>query len=320
MLEGKSAQRLKDSCLVRAGDRWWRRRDRPCVPRVSRARARLILPVPTFEMIRDPRCSRAAWFVRWIGRAGCFRSRRWPRPLASASMIAVVSPNNPTGAVAARSDLVRLAEIASRAALLVDLAYTEFAEEDLTAAALALPNAVVIRTFSKAMGLAGLRVGYAAGLEPVIRAMRAAGSPYPVSAVSLDVAQRAINGADRRILQTVRKVRQERDELRGGAEELGARCGESQGNFVLAEFADAEWVWRALGGLGVAVRRFVNRPGLESARPNHVPGERERLWAADQRSPCCAAAGGACCSTWTACWRMCRGVVPAGDRGDRGEF
>ena len=227
------------------------------------AGSELILPVPTFEMIG-----------RFASLAGAtVVSPAWPSgpyPTAAvidrvsdgAAMIAVVSPNNPTGAVATARDLERLAEAAPRAILLVDLAYTEFADEDLTAAALSLPNAVIIRSFSKAYGLAGLRVGYAAGREELVRAMRASGTPFSAGAFSLAAADAALKeGAA--VGRAVAVVRHERAELGRILQGVGVLPIESQANFVLAEFDDAGWVWRALAGLGIAVRRFDEGSGLE---------------------------------------------------------
>src|SRR5690606_24728281 len=76
--------------------------------------------------------------------------------------VAVVSPNNPTGSVASADDLVQLREALPHALLIVDLAYGELADVDLTEVALTLPDTIVVRTLSKAWGLAGLRVGYVA--------------------------------------------------------------------------------------------------------------------------------------------------------------
>ncbi len=98
------------------------------------------------------------------------------------ALIAIVSPNNPTGEVATIEDVRRLAGAAPGALVLLDHAYVEYADEDLTAPALTLPNVVVTRTFSKARGLAGCRVGFALGAPAVIAALRAAGGPYPVAA------------------------------------------------------------------------------------------------------------------------------------------
>src|SRR5581483_5290507 len=123
--------------------------------------------------------------------------------------IVVCSPNNPTGAVATAQDLERLAEGAPGRLLMVDLAYTEFADEDLTQAALRLPSAVVFRTLSKAWGLAGLRVGYAAGHARLIGWMRSAGAPYAISSVSIALAEARLQHGEARMKKFVKTVRGE---------------------------------------------------------------------------------------------------------------
>jgi HAD superfamily hydrolase (TIGR01548 family) len=189
------------------------------------------------------------------------------------AMIAVVSPNNPTGAVATARDLQQLADAAPNAVLLVDLAYAEFADEDLTTAALSLPNAIVIRTFSKAFGLAGLRIGYALTSEPLARRMRACGSPYPVSALSIAAATEALCRRETWIPPVVGAVRAQRHQLASLLTNLGAKPIPSQGNFILAEFTNAEWTWRALGGLGIAVRRFNAGRTLDRSLRITCPGD-----------------------------------------------
>ncbi|MDZ4754441.1 MAG: aminotransferase class I/II-fold pyridoxal phosphate-dependent enzyme [Phycisphaerae bacterium] len=257
--------------------------DRACRACLEPGRT-IVVPVPTFEMIeRNARLAGAE-----VARVP------WPEgeyPIQAVlgviddrtAMIAVVSPNNPTGAVASRVDLEVLSAAAPEALLLVDLAYTEFADEDLTRAALALPNAVVVRTFSKAFGLAGLRVGYAIGPRRVMQAMRAMGSPFPVSSLSLAVAASALEQAPANLSRVVSRVREERGILAETLRRLGARPKPSQANFVLAEFDSSErseWVWYALAGLGIGVRMFAAGKGLDCCLRITCPGEKaafERL-------------------------------------------
>jgi histidinol-phosphate aminotransferase len=225
----------------------------------------LILPTPTFEMIE--RYARLAGgevlSVPWW--TGPFPTRDvLDRVSSRTRMVVVVSPNNPTGAVATREDVIRLAAGAPDAVLLVDAAYGEFADEDLTQAALSLPRAVVVRTFSKAYGLAGLRLGYAMGPAEIIRSMRAVGAPYPASALSLAVGADQVRSAEARVNRTVGRVRHERRELAALLTGLGANPLPSQANFVLAEFADPEWVWSALRSLGIATRKFTGGSRLAS--------------------------------------------------------
>ncbi|PKP68080.1 MAG: hypothetical protein CVT83_06805 [Alphaproteobacteria bacterium HGW-Alphaproteobacteria-5] len=134
---------------------------------------------------------------------------------------------------------------------------------------------MVIRTFSKAYGLAGMRVGYAVGAAPLIHAMRCVGSPYPVAGLSVAAALGALRTAGSWLPRNVERIRAERRRLREMLPELGAGSRESQGNFVLGEFRDAEWVWRALAGLGIAVRRFHSGDGLENSLRITCPGEEQ---------------------------------------------
>jgi histidinol-phosphate aminotransferase len=266
--------------------------DRACRAFLTPGRE-LIAPSPSFEMI--PR------YVRLAG--GELIAVPWPRgdyPVGEVlsritprtAVIAVVTPNNPTGAVASAEHLRTLSDAAPKALLLVDLAYTEFADEDLTATALALPNAVAVRTLSKAYGLAGLRVGYVAGPEAVIGWMRAAGGPYSVSRPSLALAAMRLEAGDADVRAFVSRVREERARLHSQLAELGAEPIASQANFVLARFRDAAWVRDALGSLGIAVRCFPAQPGLENCLRITCPGDAaacERLLSALQHVLQCKA-------------------------------
>ena len=158
---------------------------------------------------------------------------------------------------------------------MVDLAYGEFADEDLTSVALSLPRAVVLRSFSKAWGLAGLRVGWAAGPRRVIDWMRAAGHPYAVSSLSLALAHYQLRTGKDSMRGFVERVRRQRTELAALIRDLGGETWDSQGNFQLARFRDAAWVRDALAGLGIAVRLFQGKTYLERCLRITVPGDDE---------------------------------------------
>lgn len=235
---------------------------------------RMILPVPSFEMLdRFARLAGAEVLtVSWL-------SGPYPRQAVldaidpTTALIALVSPNNPTGATASVDDLRALSAAAPHALLLVDLAYVEFADDDLTEAALALPNAVVVRTLSKAWGMAGLRVGYALGPAPVLAWMRAAGLPYAVSRLSLALAGAWLDAGGEAMAAFVSRVRDERGQLGAVLRELGAEPLPSQGNFLLVRHPRIDWVRDGLAGLGIAVRVFADRPDLAGAARVTVPGD-----------------------------------------------
>jgi histidinol-phosphate aminotransferase len=252
--------------------------DRACRAVLGPGRV-LTLPVPTFEMLEryPPLVGAEILPIPWP--AGSYPTNEVLATVGpQTGAVAVVSPNNPTGAVATADDLVRLSAGAPHALLIVDLAYAEFADEDLTDAALRLPNAVAIRSFSKAWGLAGLRVGYAIGPRQIIDWLRAAGSPHPTSGLSLALAARQLESGTVRMRAFVQHVRREREELFILLKSRGADPLPSQGNFVLSRFRNAERVSDDLAEAGIAVRSFPGRPGLESSLRITCPGD-ERAFA-----------------------------------------
>ena len=116
-----------------------------------------ILPTPTFGMFKRYAAERGATLVEVPWPQGAWPVAAIQNALSPRTrLIAAVSPNNPTGAVISEKELRLISEVAPGALLLVDLAYNEFADTDLTQAVLALPNALAVGTLSKAWGGAGL--------------------------------------------------------------------------------------------------------------------------------------------------------------------
>ncbi len=225
----------------------------------------VLLTTPSFEMLgRYARLAGAE--VTELG----WWSGDWPVDAAleaasgaDVAAVAVVSPNNPTGAVISGPSLQRLATALPGALVLLDHAYAEFAETDLTRAALALPNVVVFRTFSKAWGAAGLRVGYAAGDPRVIGWMRCVGQPYAVAGPSVAAVSRLLDADPTPPGDRVHTVRRHRSELAALLSGLGAEVLPSEGNFLLARCAGSAWLRAALASLGISVRAFAGRPLLD---------------------------------------------------------
>jgi len=232
---------------------------------------RAVLPAPGFEML-DRYAALAGADVTappWPdGPFPCDAVLAAPRP----SLVAVTSPNNPTGAVVSVADILRLADARPDALILLDAAYVEFADEDPTRAVLTRPNVVVVRTLSKAWGLAGLRVGFALGPPGVVRALRCAGSPYPVGSLSLALAAARLEQGDA-MRRFVAVVRRERAALSAALAASGFDVVPSQANFVFARGADAACLQLGLARRGIAVRRFPGRPGLERAVRVACPGD-----------------------------------------------
>ena len=234
----------------------------------------LVVLAPAFEMqIRYAELAGAEIReVRWTG--GPFPEAEVLRAVdADTCAVAIATPNNPTG-LAVDIDVIRgLAARAPGVWLLIDLAYGEFLDQDPTTELLRLPNAIVVRTFSKAAGLAGLRVGYALGPASVIGPLTRAGGPYTVSGPSLALALTHMDqmGGPADTYRT--RIRSERRELGALLEAHGARVPNSSANFILAQLPRAQWLWRGLASLGIAVRAFPDRAELVDSLRITCPGE-----------------------------------------------
>ncbi len=152
-------------------------------------------------------------------------------------LIAIANPNNPTGTVASSDFLLQLAKAAPQAALLVDEAYFEFHGQTLMGQVGVIPNLFVARTFSKAYGLAGLRIGVLAGEHNQMTMVRRVSSPYNVNAAALACLPEALADQDY-IAQYVAEVLASRSRLEQFFSSHELPYWKSHANFVLARFGD----------------------------------------------------------------------------------
>jgi len=178
-------------------------------------------------------------------------------------LIAIANPNNPTGAAVARDVLLEVARAAPQAAVLVDEAYFEFHGETVVSSPTWPENLFVARTFSKAYGLAGLRIGILAGDAGQMAMVRRVASPYNVNAVALAALPEALRD-QQYVERYVAEVQRGRDALEQELSILGLRYWPSRANFVLARIgpAHAEFI-RGLRERGILVRDRNSDPGCE---------------------------------------------------------
>jgi histidinol-phosphate aminotransferase len=169
-------------------------------------------------------------------------------------LIAIANPNNPTGAAVASEVLLQIARAAPQAAVLVDEAYFEFHGETILNHAARPENLFVARTFSKAYGLAGLRIGILAGDAGQMAMVRRVASPYNVNAVALAALPEALNDQEY-VEHYVAEVRRGRGILEQELTSLGLPYWPSRANFVLVRIGPvhAEFV-QALRTRGILVR------------------------------------------------------------------
>lgn len=236
----------------------------------------MVLPIPTFEMLYRFAAIAGGEVVTvpW--------NERYPVAEVIASigdataLVAVVSPNNPTGQTVTAEELDRVAAAAPNAIVLLDHVYVEYADEDLTSAALRHDNVVVVRTFSKAWGLAGCRVGYAVASAAVAGVLRNAGNPYPVSALAVAAVREQRRRGRETLNKHVTRIRQERARLATTVEELGLSAPPSQGNFLLVDAGPrVAFLYDALAALGITVRFFPHRPEIATRLRITLPGRED---------------------------------------------
>lgn len=178
-------------------------------------------------------------------------------------VVLICSPNNPTGPVVTQAGFdAFLAQVPVDVLVILDEAYAEFVT-DATAVdgarviAQAHPNVVVLRTFSKAYGLAGLRVGYGIGHRRVLDAARSAAIPLSVTAHAEEAALASLD-ARTDLLARVSEIAERRDALAEGLRAQGWRVPDAQGNFVwLATEGDTTAVADTFHDGGVVARPFA---------------------------------------------------------------
>jgi histidinol-phosphate aminotransferase len=194
-----------------------------------------LIVVPTYSMYRIYMMAAGAQVINVpAGADFSFPAEALRKCITSRTrLIAIANPNNPTGAITPQEELKRIARAAPDAALLVDEAYFEFCGQTLLPTPRECPNLFVTRTFSKAYGLAGLRVGVLVGDADQMRAIRRVCSPYNVNAIALACLPQAI--ADQEYIQQyAADVLESRVRLESALEAAGIRFWPSRANFVLA--------------------------------------------------------------------------------------
>ncbi len=178
-------------------------------------------------------------------------------------LICIANPNSPTGSTVKREQILSIAEKAPHAIVLVDEAYFHFFGETVVDLIGKVPNLVVARTFSKAYGLAGLRLGMLAAAEETMHWLRRVISPYSVNSLALVCLPPAI--ADRAYLDWyVSEVKQARTQFLPILDALQVRYWPTEANFVLVEIGEKHKAFvTAMRDRGVLTRDRSADPGCD---------------------------------------------------------
>lgn len=225
----------------------------------------LLLPVPTYTMYEVYATATEARIV--TVQAADDMAFPYERLLAAITpktkIIALANPNSPTGTTCTRTQILEIARRAPQAILLVDEAYFHFFGETVMDLVGTIPNLIVARTFSKAYGLAGLRLGLLAAPVELMCWIRRVLSPYSVNSLALACLVPALE--DTEYLENyVAEVRAARSEFESALDAAGVRRWPSSANFILTDIGPrhAEFT-RLMRDAGVLVRDRSADPGCD---------------------------------------------------------
>ena len=229
------------------------------VGHISRARihdAETIIPLPAFDPYPNSTAAVGATAVRippgpdFVFPTDAVIGAVTPRT----RMIFLNTPSNPTGRLIPIPDLRRIAEGAPNAVVLVDEAYIEFGGSTFLPELGKYPNVLIGRTFSKAYGLAGMRVGVVIGQPPALDPVRAVTLPFNINSVAMAATLAALEDRDF-LPRYAAQVAESRERLYAACQRLGLEHWESAANFVMVRVGDrVAQVVEALASRGVHVR------------------------------------------------------------------
>ena len=175
-------------------------------------------------------------------------------------LIYICSPNNPTGNQLDRQEMVDVVDSLEDRLVLIDEAYVDFANYSLSSDAIKRNNVIVLRTLSKAFGLAGARVGYMVSNRKFVKIFRSViQSPYPISTLSLAIASGVLADVDL-IKQTIKSVRSERERVFARLSKIdGIKIFRSDANFVFIEAGkNYQAISKTLNSNGIVVKLLGN--------------------------------------------------------------
>ena len=238
----------------------------------------LLLPVPTYTMYEIYAAQTDARLV--TVQAGEDFAFPYERMLAAITprtkLICIANPNSPTGSVTTREQILAICAAAPQAIVLADEAYFHFFGETVIDLVGQIPNLAVARTFSKAYGLAGLRLGLLATSAENMRWIRRVLSPYSVNSVALAALTAALE--DQPYLEAyVAEVKRARMEFLVDLTGLNLRTWPTQANFVLVEIGeDHRGFVEHMRAAGILVRDRSADPGCKG-RVRITIGTREQM-------------------------------------------
>lgn len=192
--------------------------------------------------------------------------------LPEGSIVFFASPNNPTGSSLSRKDFRGLLEKHPKVLFVADEAYYEFDDDPYMDLLTDFGNLLILRTLSKTMGAAGVRIGYALGAPEIVRMIEKLRVPFLLNWFSLEAAQAVFDDSEMQnfISRNIANARSERDSMHRELTEIAkgknVEIFNSKANFLLLRWADqaaCQTAYRGLLERGILVRNISGGPGLQ---------------------------------------------------------
>ena len=186
-------------------------------------------------------------------------------------IILLTNPNDPTGELINQEFIEKLLQLHPQKLIIINEAYTTYANESFCKNINKYDNVAIIRSFSKDYGLAGLRIGYILANENIVDNVKKILAPYPVNNIATIAAIEAMN--DKRYMEFVKKETERSKQIMTlGLEKLKVKVFKSYANFILADFAEkVEEVYNLLKENNILVKNFFNNDELKSCLRITIP-------------------------------------------------
>ncbi len=177
-------------------------------------------------------------------------------------IIYICSPNNPTGNLMPQDEIIKVVKACTKSIVVVDEAYADFSDTTVTPYIKEYENLLILRTFSKAFGLAGIRCGYSIASEKLTRAVNLARPPYNISSLSQYAAALVLSNIDE-IKTNIKYLVEERERVSLKLAEIdGIKVYASAANFILIKIQNSKDVYTKLCERGIFIRAFGSSPLL----------------------------------------------------------
>jgi histidinol-phosphate aminotransferase len=224
----------------------------------------IILPVPTFSMFRFYAQIQGAKLTEVLYK----RNLNFPTKSVvgninkKTKLIILCNPNNPTGTLISKADIVKILEKSGNALVLIDEAYYEFSKSTMIDEINKYPNLIILRTFSKSLGMGGLRLGCAVANKNIIKNLSKVRSPYSINTAAIKAAEAAIE--DKRYVNWyIREIEKGKKLIYGELKKKKIQTFPTAANFFLAKFDEPRSVQQELKKKGILVRDRSSYPLLK---------------------------------------------------------